>query len=41
MPELDAPGIGFEDEDDWDAWCIELISGRKDASSAKASALSG
>ena len=43
-PELDAPGIGSEDEDDWEAWCIEFISGsggRKEASSANASALPG
>ena len=44
MPEFDATGIGFEYEDDWEAWCTELISGcrgRKGKGSVNASALSG
>lgn len=43
--ELDASGIGFEEEDDWEdweGWCNDSTSGdRKDAISANASALSG
>ena len=41
IPEFDARGIGFEYEDDWEAWCTELFSGswsRQGESSANASA---